>query len=133
MSLLARGPAAEGLPPRQAPAPPDAELVTRARRGDSLAFELVMRRHNRRLFRIARGLVWNDAEAEDVLQQSYVRGLICGWRRQGRQGSGRCWVCSTTPGKLIVITSESKRSRTSPIFSPASTDTTSSTAERMTG
>jgi hypothetical protein len=78
MSLLARGPAAEGLPPRQAPAPPDAELVTRARRGDSLAFELVMRRHNRRLFRIARGLVWNDAEAEDVLQESYVRGLICG-------------------------------------------------------
>jgi RNA polymerase sigma-70 factor, ECF subfamily len=73
MSLLARGPEPAGLPPRQAPAPPDAELVTRARRGDSLAFELVMRRHNRRLFRIARGLVWNDAEAEDVLQESYVR------------------------------------------------------------
>ena len=32
-----------------------------------------MRRHNRRLFRLARGLVWNDAEAEDVLQESYVR------------------------------------------------------------
>jgi RNA polymerase sigma-70 factor, ECF subfamily len=73
MSLLARGPEPAGLPPRQAPAPPDAELVTRARRGDSLAFELVMRRHNRRLFRIARGLVWNDVEAEDVLQESYVR------------------------------------------------------------
>jgi RNA polymerase sigma-70 factor, ECF subfamily len=73
MSLLARGPEPAGLPPRQAPAPPDAELVTRARRGDSLAFELVMRRHNRRLFRIARGLVWNDAEAEDVLQESYVQ------------------------------------------------------------
>jgi RNA polymerase sigma-70 factor (ECF subfamily) len=73
MSLLAPGLEPAGLPPRQAPAPPDAELVTRARRGDSLAFELVMRRHNRRLFRIARGLVWNDAEAEDVLQESYVR------------------------------------------------------------
>jgi RNA polymerase sigma-70 factor, ECF subfamily len=73
MSLLARGPEPAGLPPRQAPAPPDAELVTRARHGDSLAFELVMRRHNRRLFRIARGLVWNDVEAEDVLQESYVR------------------------------------------------------------
>jgi RNA polymerase sigma-70 factor, ECF subfamily len=70
MSLTAPGPVG---PPREAPAPPDAELVARARRGDSLAFELVMRRHNRRLFRIARGLVWNDAEAEDVLQESYVR------------------------------------------------------------
>jgi RNA polymerase sigma-70 factor, ECF subfamily len=58
--------------PLQAPAPPDAELVTRARCGDWLAFELVMRRHNRRLFRLARGLVWSDAEAEDVLQEGYV-------------------------------------------------------------
>jgi DNA-directed RNA polymerase specialized sigma24 family protein len=72
MSLPAPGPEPAGLS-RRAPAPPDAELVARAHRGDSLAFELVMRRHNRRLFRLARGLVWDDAEAEDVLQESYVR------------------------------------------------------------
>jgi RNA polymerase sigma-70 factor, ECF subfamily len=71
MPLLA--PAPEPALPLQAPAPPDAELVARARRGDGLAFELIMRRHNRRLFRLARGLVWDDAEAEDVLQESYVR------------------------------------------------------------
>jgi RNA polymerase sigma-70 factor (ECF subfamily) len=72
MSLLEPGPEPAGLA-HPAPAPADTELVTRARHGDSLAFELVMRRYNRRLFRIARGLVWNDAEAEDVLQESYVR------------------------------------------------------------
>jgi RNA polymerase sigma-70 factor (ECF subfamily) len=72
MPLLAPAPEPAG-PPLQAPAPRDAELVARARRGDGLAFELIMRRHNRRLFRIARGLVWNDAEAEDVLQESYLR------------------------------------------------------------
>jgi RNA polymerase sigma-70 factor (ECF subfamily) len=60
-------------PPLQAPALPDAELVARVRHGDGLAFELIMRRHNRRLFRLARGLVWDDAEAEDVLQESYLR------------------------------------------------------------
>ena len=65
-------PAPAGLP-LQAPAPADAELAARARRGDGLAFELIRRRHNRRLFRIARGLVWSDAEAEDVLQEGYVR------------------------------------------------------------
>ena len=76
MPLLMPAPEPAGFP-GQAPAPTDAELVARARRGDGLAFELVMRRHNRRLFRIARGLVWNDAEAEDVLQESYVRAYAC--------------------------------------------------------
>src|SRR4051812_20515229 len=53
--------------------PSDAELATRARRGDGSAFELIMRRHNRRLFRLARSLLSDDAEAEDVLQETYVR------------------------------------------------------------
>jgi RNA polymerase sigma-70 factor (ECF subfamily) len=70
--LPAPAPEAAG-PPLQAPALPDAELVARVRRGDGLAFELIMRRHNRRLFRLARALVWDDAEAEDVLQESYLR------------------------------------------------------------
>ena len=51
----------------------DTELVARARDGDRLAFELIMRRHNRRLFRLARSLLSDDAEAEDVLQEAYVR------------------------------------------------------------
>ena len=51
----------------------DSELVARARGGDHLAFELIMRRHNRRLFRLARSLLKGDAEAEDVLQEAYVR------------------------------------------------------------
>jgi RNA polymerase sigma-70 factor (ECF subfamily) len=84
MPLPAPAPEPAGLP-LQAPAPPDAELVARARRGDGLAFELIMRRHNRRLFRLARGLVWNDAEAEDVLQESYVRA----YARLGDLADGR--------------------------------------------
>src|SRR3954470_3334925 len=51
----------------------DADLVARARRGDGSAFELIMRRHNRRLFRLARSLIPDDAEAEDVLQEAYLR------------------------------------------------------------
>src|SRR3954451_11156162 len=53
--------------------PSDADLATRAHGGDGLAFELIMRRHNRRLFRLARSLLRSDAEAEDVLQEAYVR------------------------------------------------------------
>src|SRR3954454_12705711 len=53
----------------------DAELAARAAGGDRSAFELIMRRHNRRLFRLARSLVRSDEEAEDVLQEAYVRAF----------------------------------------------------------
>jgi RNA polymerase sigma-70 factor (ECF subfamily) len=53
--------------------PTDAELAARAQDGDHGAFELIMRRHNRRLFRLARSYVRNTANAEDVLQAAYVR------------------------------------------------------------
>lgn len=51
----------------------DAGLVAKACAGDRLAFELIMRRHNRRLFRLARSFLASDAEAEDALQEAYVR------------------------------------------------------------
>lgn len=50
----------------------ECELVVRLERGDLQAFELLMRRYNRRLFRIARAMLGNDAEAEDVVQETFV-------------------------------------------------------------
>ncbi|MBN3791845.1 RNA polymerase sigma factor [Burkholderia sp. Ac-20353] len=47
-------------------------LVRRVVAGDPGAFELVMRRHNRRLFRLARAILRDDAEAEDALQVAYL-------------------------------------------------------------
>ena len=40
--------------------------------GDARAFELLMRRHNRMLFRVARSILADDAESEDTLQDSYL-------------------------------------------------------------
>ena len=54
----------------------DIELAQRAAGGDGLAFESIMRRHNRLLFRTARSILKNDAEAEDALQEAYLRA----WR-----------------------------------------------------
>lgn len=51
----------------------DEELVERVLRGDLAWFELLMRRYNQRLFRITRTILGNDAEAEDVTQDAYVR------------------------------------------------------------
>ena len=51
----------------------DAELVRRIRAGETALFELVMRRYNQRLFRVLRALLRDETEAEDVLQDAYVR------------------------------------------------------------
>lgn len=53
----------------------DATLVVRVRRGDGLAFETIMRRYNRRLYRLARSLVHDETEAEDVVQEAYVNAF----------------------------------------------------------
>jgi RNA polymerase sigma-70 factor (ECF subfamily) len=50
----------------------DAELAARVASGDGAAFELLMRRHNRRLYRIAISVLRNAADAEDALQESYL-------------------------------------------------------------
>ena len=52
---------------------PDAEVVDRVRAGETGLYELLMRRYNQRLFRIIRSVLTNDTEAEDVLQETWVR------------------------------------------------------------
>jgi RNA polymerase sigma factor (sigma-70 family) len=55
----------------QSSAHDDLALVRRIASGDQTAFELLMRRHNRRLYRLARAVLRSDAEAEDALQEAY--------------------------------------------------------------
>lgn len=56
-------------------APTDAELVRRALARDGGAFRAIMKTHNQRLYRLARGVVRNDSEAEDIVQEGYVRAF----------------------------------------------------------
>jgi RNA polymerase sigma-70 factor (ECF subfamily) len=55
---------------------PDEDLVARIRAGDMAQFEHVMRRHNQRLYRVARAIVRDDDGAEDVVQQAYVQAYV---------------------------------------------------------
>jgi RNA polymerase sigma-70 factor, ECF subfamily len=50
----------------------DNELATRVAGHDEGAFEALMRRHNQRLFRVARAILADDADAEDALQDAYL-------------------------------------------------------------
>ncbi len=51
---------------------PDAALAARVARGDQGAFNLLMRRFNQKLYRTARSILKDDAEAEDALQEAYL-------------------------------------------------------------
>lgn len=53
----------------------DAELVRRALIHDETAVRAIIKAHNRRLYRLARGILRNDGEAEDVVQETYVRAF----------------------------------------------------------
>lgn len=50
----------------------DVDIVQAVAAGDLAAFELLMRRYNRRLYRTARSILKDDAEAEDALQEAYL-------------------------------------------------------------
>jgi RNA polymerase sigma-70 factor (ECF subfamily) len=51
----------------------DEAVIARVRAGETDLFEVIMRRYNQRLYRVTRSIVRNDAEAEDVVQDAYVR------------------------------------------------------------
>jgi RNA polymerase sigma-70 factor (ECF subfamily) len=53
--------------------PSDADVIARVLSGDLASFELIMRRHNQRLFRVARSVVRSNDEAEEIVQESYLR------------------------------------------------------------
>lgn len=53
-------------------APEDLDLARRAGTGDGDAFRAIIRRHNQKLYRLARSIIRNDGEAEDIVQETYV-------------------------------------------------------------
>lgn len=61
--------------PKEYEAIPDEEIVARVLAGDAALYEVVMRRHNTRLYRTIRAVLKNDRDVEDVMQDAYVRAF----------------------------------------------------------
>jgi len=53
----------------------DSEIVRRVRGGDRASFEILMRRHNQRIYRAARAIVKDESDVEDVMQQAYINAF----------------------------------------------------------
>ncbi|WP_347266624.1 RNA polymerase sigma factor [Paracoccus sp. (in: a-proteobacteria)] len=78
----------------------EAELVARAAAGDGDAFALIMRRYNQRLFRSARSIIRNDAEAEDAVQEAWLRAwrAMAGFRAESRLST---WLVRITVNEAL--------------------------------
>jgi len=87
---------ATSLAPGAADALDDVELARRVGCRDERAFELLMRRHNQMLYRIARSILRDDAEAEDAVQNAYLAAFrnIAGFRGGAR--------LSTWLGRIVI-------------------------------
>jgi RNA polymerase sigma-70 factor (ECF subfamily) len=88
----------------------DATLVARVARHDQDAFEMLMRRYNGRLFRIARAILKDDAEAEDALQDAYLDAYrhIGDFRGGARFGT---WLTRITINQALMRLRKQKRDR----------------------
>jgi len=78
--------------PGEANAFSDAEIVERVRAGSIELFEVLMRRYNQRVYRLARAVVGNDSEAEDLAQEAWVRAWSHLSQWEGR-ASFSTWLC----------------------------------------
>ena len=63
------------LPAATTPLFAEQDLIARASRGDEAAVRIIVRQNNRRLFRVARSILKDDWEAEDAVQEAYVRAF----------------------------------------------------------
>ena len=112
------------------------ELVSRVRGGEKELYEILMRRYNQRVFRVIRSVVTNDDEAEDVLQEAWVRAYEHLDQFAGR-ASFSTWVTRIAFHEALARTRISKR--WTPLLNPggeimAEADrrqTTSETPERQ--
>lgn len=91
---------------------PDEQVVEQILAGQTALFELLMRRHNERLYRAARAILRDDGEAEDVMQQAYVNAYAH-LRQFDARSSFATWLTRIAVNE--AITRGRRRGRYQPI------------------
>jgi len=95
----------------------DEQVVAQVLAGQTALFEILMRRHNERLYRAARAIVHDDSEAEDVMQQAYVNAYS-----HLRQFDGR--AAFATWLTRIAVNEAIRRAREQGRYQPLDADST---------
>ena len=96
--------------PSSPPASPltDDEIIEQVRAGHGDLFEQLMRRHNARVYRAARAILRDDSEAEDVMQDAYVRAYEHLADFEGR-AKFSTWVTRIAVNEALLRLRRSKR------------------------
>jgi len=86
----------------------DAEVVSRVLQGDTALFEIIIRRYNQLLYRVTRSVLHDDAEAEDVMQEAYVRAYEHLDQFAGR-AEFRTWLARIAINEALTRVERNKR------------------------
>lgn len=79
----------------------DSKVIASVLGGDISAFEILMRRYNQRLFRVARSILKNDADAEDALQEAYIKAYQK-LKQYGKRGSFQGWLMRVVVNEALA-------------------------------
>jgi RNA polymerase sigma-70 factor (ECF subfamily) len=79
----------------------DEDIVARVLEGQTALFEVLMRRHNERVYRAARAILKDDREAEDVMQQAYVNAYVH-LRQFDRRAAFSTWLTRIAVNEAIT-------------------------------
>ena len=95
----------------------DADVVDRVLEGDRNSYEILMRRHNQRVFRTARSVLSDDAEAQDAAQQAWLLAYrnLSRWERRG---AFTTWLLRITVREALRRRGASYRTRLRLVESP---------------
>ncbi|MEE9411508.1 MAG: RNA polymerase sigma factor [Methylococcales bacterium] len=93
---------------RTMPSATDSELVARVRCGEMQAFEVIMRRHNQRLYRLARSILRDEHESMDVVQEAYVKAYYNIHQFKG-PNSFVSWLSRITCNEALMRVRKRKR------------------------
>ncbi len=96
------------------------ELVTRARTGDASAFNDLVRRYERKIYRLAKNITQNDEDAEDVLQDTFLKAYE---HLSGFQGNSKfyTWLVRIAVNEALMKLRKRKTDRTVPLDEPVDT------------
>lgn len=100
---------------------PEAPILERARRGDVRAFGELVAKYERKIYRMARNILQNDADAEDVLQESFLKAFEHLDSFQG-QSKFYTWVTRIAVNESLMKLRKRKTDRTVSIDDNIETD-----------
>jgi RNA polymerase sigma-70 factor, ECF subfamily len=98
----------------------ESDLVTRARAGDPTAFTELVNHYERKIYRLAKHITQNDEDAEDVLQETFLKAYE---HLDGFQGNSKfyTWIVRIAVNESLMKLRKRKGDRTVPLDEPVDT------------